>query len=266
MVLIYRAVGIVNFAQGDFLMLGGFVYYTLIQMALFSAWISLLITTLVVGVSGIVFQFVCYWPLRNAQDKAIVVSTLGASIFMREGAKLIWGATPRATKPLVAGTAKIGTAVLQWQYLIIIAIAIVVIAGIYIMLEKTQLGSIMQATAQNQYAASLMGIPVGTAIAVTFFLSMLVTGLSGALLSPVYFVTNTMGGSSGVKAFAAIVIGGFGSIPGAIIGGVFIGLVEVFGGAYISTTYKDTIVFLVLVVSLLIRPKGIFGEKTAEKS
>jgi len=266
MVLIYRAVGVVNFAQGDFLMLGGFFYYAISEAFQLNPWISLLITTLLIGLSGIVFQYISYWPLRNAQDKAVVVSTLGASIVLRELTKIIWGATPLATRPLVAGTVKVGPAVMQWQYLIIIALAIVVVAFIYILLEKTLLGNIMQATAQDQYAASLMGIPVGLAIAITFFFSMLVTGLSGVLLSPIFFVTSTMGVTSGVMAFAAVVIGGFGSIPGAIIGGLLIGLVEIFGGTYISSIYKDTIVFLVLIVSLLIRPKGIFSEKTAEKA
>lgn len=266
MVLIFRAVGIVNFAQGDFLMLGAFICFAFNQKMGMPIWLSFAITAVLIGLSGIVFQYITYWPLRNAQDKAIIVSTLGASIALREMTKLVWGSTPQTIDPLKGGIVKIAGAFLQWQYVIIIIFSALLMSLVYFLLEKTLLGNIMQATAQDKYAASLMGIPIAVAIALTFFISMLITGAGGVMLAPIFFITNTMGVLAGVKAFAAVVIGGFGSVQGAIIGGLLIGLIEVFAGTYISTTYKDTVVFAVLIISLLVRPQGLFGEKIAEKA
>jgi Branched-chain amino acid ABC-type transport system, permease components len=266
MVLIFRSVGIVNFAQGDFLMLGAFASFALSKQLGLPIWTSLIITAVLIGLSGIVFQFVTYWPLRHAQDKAIVVSTLGASIALREMCKLIWGSTPQTIDTLKSGVIQIGPATLQWQYIVIIVLSVIIMASIYILLEKTILGNIMQATAQDQYAASLMGIPIVAAIAFTFAISILITGVGGVLLAPLFSITNTMGVNAGTKAFAAVVIGGFGSVPGAVIGGLIIGITEVFGGTFISTTYKDTIVFVVLIISLMARPNGLFGEKISEKA
>ncbi len=265
-VLIFRAVGIVNFAQGDFLMLGAFVCYALSRKAGLDIWPSLAITAVLISLSGVVFQFVTYWPLRQAQDKTIIVSTLGASIAIREITKLVWGSTPQTIDPLKEGIFRMGQAALPWQYIVVIIFAALLIGGVYYLLEHTFMGNIMQATAQDKYAASLVGIPIVLAIALTFATSMFISGVSGVLLAPLFFITNTMGVVSGVKAFAAVVIGGFGSVQGAILGGLIIGITEVFAGAYISTTYKDTVVFLVLILSLLVRPQGLFGEKISEKA
>ena len=164
------------------------------------------------------------------------------------------------------GTAVIGVAAIQWQYIAIIAISAVLMLFVYVLLEKTFVGHIMQATAQDQYMASLVGIPVIVSIGMTFALSAIITGVGGGLLAPIFFLNNTMGAASGAKAFAAIVIGGFGSIPGAIIGGLIVGLVESFGGAYISTTYQLVLIYVALVIMLMFRPQGIFGDKIQEKA
>lgn len=265
-VLIYRTVGIVNFAQGDFLMLGAFLCYALNRLTGLGIWPSLAITAVLISLSGVIFQFVTYWPLRNAQDKTIIVSTLGASIAIREITKLVWGSTPQTIDPLQGGIFRLGSAALPWQYIIVIVFAIILIGFVFFLLERTFLGNIMQATAQDKYAASLVGIPIVMAIALTFATSMFISGVSGVLLAPLFFITNTMGVLAGVKAFAAVVIGGFGSVQGAILGGLIIGLTEVFAGAFVSTTYKDTVVFLVLILSLLLRPSGLFGEKISVKA
>ena len=265
MVLIFRAVGVVNFAQGDFLMLGGFVAFALNQQAGMPIGVCFGLTALLMGIIGILFQFATYWPLRKAKEKTVIVSTLGAAIALREGCRLIWGATPQTIDSFVSGTVELGSAVLQWQYIVIIGIAAVLMLAVYLLLEKTFIGNILQATAQDQRTASLMGISVVLAISVTFAISILITGLGGLLLAPVFFVTTTMGVSTGVKAFTAVIIGGFGSVQGAIIGGLIVGLTETFAGGYISTTYKDALIFVVLIVVLIVRPQGLFGEKISEK-
>ena len=137
---------------------------------------------------------------------------------------------------------------------------------VYVLLEKTFIGNIMQATAQDQYMASLTGIPVVFSIGLTFALSAMITGIGGGLLAPIFFLNNVMGATAGSKAFAAIVIGGFGSVPGAIIGGLIVGLVESFGGAYISSTYQLVLIYVVLIAILMLRPQGIFGDKIQEKA
>ena len=137
---------------------------------------------------------------------------------------------------------------------------------VYWLLEKTFIGNIMQATAQDQYMSSLVGIPVRVSIAFTFMISAMITGICGGLLAPIFMLSNTMGSSAGAKAFAAIVIGGFGSIPGAIIGGLIVGLVEQFGGAYISSTYQLVLIYVVLVFFLMFRPTGLFKSKIQEKA
>ncbi|MDF2472583.1 MAG: branched-chain amino acid transporter permease [Anaerocolumna sp.] len=266
MVLIFRSVGIMNFAQGEFLMFGGYICYMFNRIFNIPIGISLILSSLIMGVVGAIFMRTAYWPLRKAQSKAIIVSAMGASIVLKEGARIIWGSIPVSMDKVADGTAKVSTASIQWQYVAIIVIAAFLMALVYILLEKTFIGHIMQATAQDQYMASLIGIPVIVSIGLTFALSAMITGVGGGLLAPIFFLNNTMGMTSGAKAFAAIVIGGFGSVPGAIIGGLIVGLVEAFGGAYISTTYQLVLIYIVLVLVLMVRPQGIFGDRIQEKA
>lgn len=267
MVLIFRAVGVMNFAQGEFLMVGGYLCYTFNELIGLPISISLVIATLLMGVVGIIFMRLSYWPLRSAQPRAIIVSAMGASIVFKEGARLIWGSIPVSVDKVAEGTMTISSGtVIPLQYVAIIIISVVLMVGVYTLLEKTFIGNIMQATAQDQYMASLTGIPVILSISLTFALSAILTGIGGGLLAPMFFLSNVMGAASGAKAFAAIVIGGFGSVQGAVIGGLIVGLVEAFGGAYISTTYQLVLIYVVLILVLMVRPQGIFGTKIQEKA
>lgn len=267
MVLIFRTVGVMNFAQGEFLMFGGYICYTLNRLLHMPIALSLLLSSLLMGLVGIIFMRTSYWPLRNAQARAIIVSAMGASMVFKEGARLIWGSIPVTVERMAEGSITMaGGAVLQWQYIAIILISVALMALVYVLLEKTFIGHIMQATAQDQYMASLVGIPVISSIALTFALSAIITGVGGGLLAPIFFLNNTMGATAGAKAFAAIVIGGFGSVPGAVVGGLLVGLVEAFGGAYISTTYQLVLIYVMLILVLMFRPQGIFGGKIQEKA
>lgn len=266
MVLIFRSVGVMNFAQGEFLMVGGYFTYLFNRQLGLSIWLSIPLAAVLMGAVGVIFMRTSYWPLRKAQTRAIIVSAMGASIALKEGARLIWGSIPLSVDKVLPGTLRIGTAATQWQNVAIIVIAALMMFLVYVLLEKTFIGHIMQATAQDQYMASLTGIPVIFSIGMTFALSAMITGIGGALLAPMFFLTNTMGMTSGAKAFAAIVIGGFGSVPGAIIGGLIVGLVEAFGGMYISTTYQMVLIYVVLVIMLMFRPRGLFRERIQEKA
>ena len=266
MVLIFRAVGIMNFAQGDFLMVGGYLTYTFNRLVGLHISISIILASILMGLIGVFFMRSSYWPLRRAPSKAIIVSAMGASMVLKEGARLIWGSIPLTLDKVVKGTAHVGSAAIQWQNVAIIVIAACLMTLVYLLLERTFIGHIMQATAQDQYMASLNGIPVILSIGLTFGLSAIITGIGGAMIAPMFFLNNTMGVTAGAKAFAAIVIGGFGSVPGAILGGLLVGLVEAFGGAYISTTYQLVIIYVVLVIMLMFRPQGIFGNRIQEKA
>ena len=266
MVLIFRSVGVMNFAQGEFLMFGGYLCYTFNKMLGLPIALALILAAFTMIGVGILFQRFVYWPLRSAQARAIIVSAMGASIAFKEGARLIWGSIPKNADKLMTGSVNAGGAIIQNQYLAIILVASVLMVLVYILLEKTFIGNIMQATAQDQYTASLMGIPVILSISLTFGISALITGICGGLLAPMFFINTTMGATAGAKAFAAIVIGGFGSIPGAILGGLLVGLIESFGGVYISSTYQLVIIYVVLILFLMFRPQGIFGGKIQEKA
>jgi branched-chain amino acid transport system permease protein len=266
MVLIFRSVGVMNFAQGEFLMFGGYFCYTYNKILHLPIVSSLILASFSMGAVGVLFMRLSYWPLRKAQAKAIIVSAMGASIVFKEGARLVWGSMPMTMDRVIQGTTHVGNAVIQWQNVAIIGISAIIMILIYILLEKTFIGNIMQATAQDQYMASLSGVPVIVSIGLTFALSAMITGIGGGLLAPIFFLNNTMGATAGAKAFAAIVIGGFGSVQGAILGGLIVGLVESFGGAYISSTYQLVLIYIVLIAVLMFRPQGIFGEKIQEKA
>lgn len=264
-VLIWRAVAVVNFAQGEFLMLGGFGAYTLVELLHVPAGLALGICALAMGLVGLLYHFLTYWPLRRSWDITVIISTIGASIALKEMATLVWGPAPLGVEAIVPGVARFGGVAIEWQFIVTIVIAALLMGLVFVLLERTYIGHILQAAAQDQYAAALIGIPVVLATGLTFAISALITGVGGLLLAPIFFVTTTMGGVTGLKAFSAVIIGGFGSVQGAIIGGVLIGLIDTFSGAYISSTYRDAIVFLCLILALIVRPQGIFGEKIAEK-
>lgn len=266
MVLIFRAVGVMNFAQGEFLMFGGYLCYTFNQLLGWNIILSLVLASIGMGFVGVLFMRVAYWPLRGAQVRAIIVSAMGASIVFKEGARLIWGSIPVKVDKVLKAPVALPGGIIQGQYVAIIIVSVVLMLSVYLLLEKTFVGHIMQATAQDQYMASMVGVPVIFSIAMTFALSAMITGIGGGLLAPLFFLNNTMGATAGAKAFAAIVIGGFGSVPGAIIGGLIVGLVEAFGGAYISTTYQLVLIYIVLIIVLMVRPQGIFSSKIQEKA
>ncbi len=267
MVLIFRAVGVMNFAQGEFLMIGGYLCYTFNQILGLNIILSLVLASVGIGVVGVLFMRAAYWPLRKAQVRAIIVSAMGASMVFKEGARLVWGSIPVKVDKVISAPVKLfAGGIIQGQYLAIIIVAAILMFLVYMLLEKTFIGHIMQATAQDQYMASMVGVPVIFSIAVTFALSAMITGIGGGMLAPLFFLNNTMGASAGAKAFAAIVIGGFGSVPGAIVGGLIVGLIEAFGGAYISTTYQLVLIYIALILVLMIRPQGLFSGKIQEKA
>jgi branched-chain amino acid transport system permease protein len=266
-VLIYRTTNVVNFAQGDFAMLGAFGMVVLAIDLELPYGLSIVITLAALLAFGALFNLCVYYPLRNRSFLPVIISTIGASIFLENGVLAAYGPHPQSLPGMFASQGfNIGEVFFDSQYLLILAVTVAMVTLQYFFFERTLLGKKMQATSQDKEMASLLGIPVALMIMLTFVYSAMLGGLAGVLVAPILFVSVGMGSSIALKAFAASIIGGFGDVTGAIVGGLALGVVETFGAAYLSVPYKDAFAFLVLFVFLLFRPQGIFGERVAEKA
>jgi branched-chain amino acid transport system permease protein len=266
-VLLIRAANVVNFAQGEFSMLGAYAMVLLLKALGLPYLVALVLAVLLMAAFGVVFAGAVYWPLRHRGQLPVIISTIGASILLSNLVLVLYGPSPETLPGLfdVPGVL-VGPVFMDSQYLVVIVVATLLVCLQYLIFEKTLLGKKLQATSQDKEMASLLGIPVALMVLITFAYSAMLGGLAGILLAPILFVSVGMGALIALKAFAANIIGGFGSIPGAILGGVSLGIVETFGAAYISVPYKDALAFLVLLIFLMLRPQGLFGERVAEKA
>ena len=266
-VLIIRATNVVNFAQGDFAMLGAYAMVTFFTLLHLPYWLALILALVAMAVIGMIFNYGVYYPLRNRSFLPVLISTLGASIFLQNSVLAIYGPQPKPLDKLINVQGfQVGGVFLDSQYLVIVVVTVIAVAFQYFFFEHTLLGKKLQATSQDKDMARLLGIPVAWMIAITFIYSAILGGLAGILVAPVLFVSIGMGSTIALKAFAATIIGGFGDVKGAIAGGVLLGVAESFAAAYISVPYKDAFAFLLLFIFLLFRPQGIFGEKVSEKA
>ena len=266
-VLIFRATNVVNFAQGEFSMVAAFLMVIFAVDLGWPYWLSALLSLGGMAVYGVIFNLGVYYPQRHRTYLPVIISTIGASILVTNTMLALYGPQPQVLAPVFETPGfNIGPVYLDSQYLLIIAVTIVLVAFQYWFFEHTLLGKKLQATSQDKEMASLLGIPVAAMIMITFVYSALIGGLAGILVAPILFVSIQMGGTIALKAFAATIIGGFGDVAGAIIGGLALGVIETFGAAYVSVPYKDGFAFLVLVLFLVFRPQGLFGERVAEKA
>jgi branched-chain amino acid transport system permease protein len=266
LILIVKAVGVLNFAHGDLFMFGAYLAYMLTYQLNFPLWLMLPSALILFGIVGIIFMFSVYWPLRNAAwPVTITISTLGASMALKELVRFIWGPFPLKSKPIIEGSLRFGEDIsIEYQYLFIIGIGALLMLIVFMLFEKLYIGRLMQATAQDRYAAELMGIPTIIAIMATYMISITIASIGGWLAAPLFLVSQSLGSMS-LKAFAGIVVGGFGNVKGAVVGSLLIGIIEAYS-TLLTSVYKDAIVFLFLILVLLIRPQGIFGERIADKA
>jgi len=269
-VLIYRATNVVNFAQGEFCMLGAYALVFISQGARVDYFLAAAVALVLMAVLGLLFALGLYYPLRNRSFLPVIIATIGASIMFQNGALAVFGPSPEKLRPVIeagpTGGVMLGGVFFDYQYVVILGVTLVLVVTQYAFFEYTLLGKKMQATSQDKDMARLLGIPVTLMIALTFVYSTVLGGLAGMLVAPIYFVTHKMGAVLGLKAFAVTIAGGFGDVRGAIAGGLALGVIEAFGAAYVSVVYKDAFAFLLLILFLLFRPQGIFGEKVAEKA
>lgn len=264
-VLIYNASGGLNFSQGEFVMLGAFVLYTTTAMQL-PYWLSVVVTIAAVGALGWVFQKLLFYPLKDRSFLYFVIATIGFSILVRNSALILWGPNPLKVPALTSvDSVKIGSVVLSPENVAIIVVTAMLLLAQYLLFFHTDLGRRLRATAQDSQMAQLLGIYPRRMIGITFIMSGAIAGLAGILLAPIFLIDTDMGGAVLLKAFIAVVIGGFGSIPGVVVGGIAIGLIEILTAVYISSVYKDAICIAVLIVFLVAFPRGLLGEAIKER-
>ena len=259
-VLIYKATEVVNFAQGDLMMLGGFFVFTFIGLIGLDYWLGFLFAVCGMAVFGMATERVLIRPILGYPPFSIVMATIGLGYFLRSVAGMIWGTDDlRIEAPFSQGVLKIGDLVLAYDKLSVIVVTVILIAALYLFFNRTRLGTAMRATSENMLAAYYMGIPVKRVVSLVWAISAMVAGVAGVLLAPITFVHSNVGLALGLKAFPAAVLGGFGSIPGALVGGLIIGVVEAMAGFYLPQGWKDVAPYIILLLVLLLRPEGLFG-------
>lgn len=264
--LTIAAAGVVNFAYSEWVTYGGFIGVTMVHGLGLPLWPALALTVLICTAIGYVFQLVVFTPLEGKHFLTTVTATIGIAVSMQALATLIWGPYPLTLPTFFgAGVVDFGGIAIFPHNMLIIASAIVLIGGMQFVLSGTDIGLRLQATAQDPIAARLMGIPIRRMRTIAYCLSAALAGLAGFLVAPLFVVTTTMGFGLMLKGLAATIVGGWGSLKGAVLGGLIIGIAEALSAAYLSSEYKDVISFLIIIAVLLWRPRGLFPERIAEK-
>jgi branched-chain amino acid transport system permease protein len=276
--MVYGVLKLINFAHGDFFTMGSYIGYTVLVFGAaaltvqFGPWIGMLSAICVAALSltivGLLVERVAYRPVYPAGRLPAVVSALGASIFLQNTIMLIWGpryqAYPAELIPVVRFQfGQINITLLQ---IIILALSFFLMSALYYIIQRTTFGAAVRATAHDRNTASLMGINFNRVILFIFTLGPALGATAGVMVGMYYRqISFTMGWNFGLKAFTATILGGIGNLPGAMFGGLILGVLEMLGAAYISAAWKDVFVFLILILVLIFRPTGLFGEKIAEK-
>ena len=267
--MVYGIAKMLNFAHGDIIMVGGFTVFTIVSTLGGSPVVGILAAVVVCTVLGVTIEKVAYRPFRGASPLAVLITAIGVSYLLQNIALLVFGSNARQFTSVVTVPAlKLadGQLSISGVTLVTIASCIVIMVALTTFINKTKIGQAMLAVPEDKGAATLMGINVNGTIAITFAIGSALAAIAGVLLCSAYPSLSPYTGSMpGIKAFVAAVFGGIGSIPGAMIGGILLGIIENLAKAYISSQLSDAIVFSVLIIVLLVRPTGILGKKINEK-
>jgi branched-chain amino acid transport system permease protein len=269
--MIYGVIQLINFAHGEIYMLGAFFSITFIMAIGMPFYAALLLSMVCCAICGVLLDIIAYRPLRQSPRLAALITAIGMSIFLQNLAMVIWGSRP---KPFPQGAlpayfektaVSVGGVNLSWFHIFIYGMTIAMMVGLNLILKKTRWGKAMRAVAQNKTMAALAGINVNRVISQTFFMAGALGGAAGAMTGAFYNkIDPTMGYIAGVKAFAAAVLGGIGSVPGAMLGGIILGVAEAFGAGYLSSLYRDGISYGVMIVVIILIPAGLFGKVIKE--
>ncbi|WHE86161.1 branched-chain amino acid ABC transporter permease [Lachnoanaerobaculum gingivalis] len=265
--MVYGIAKMINFAHGDIIMVGAYVLYFSISVLGLPVPVALLLTVIVCSVLGVLIEKIAYKPLRKAQPLAVLITAIGMSFFLQSSSLLIFGSTPIPFQSVIPNeNIKVGPVTISSITLVTLIVTAVAMILLTLFINKTKLGSAMRAVSEDKGAAELMGINVNSTISMTFAIGSALAAVAGILyISQYQSMKPTLGALPGIKAFVAAVLGGIGSIPGAMLGGILLGLIESVSKAYISTELADAIVFGVLIVVLLFRPSGLLGKKKIVK-
>lgn len=267
--MVYGIAKMLNFAHGDVIMVGAYISFCVTSYLGLPAWVSVLAAVAVCTVLGIVIEGLAYKPLRGTPSLAVLITAIGVSYFLQNAAQLIWSSSPKnftsvvTMKPISLAEGRI---VITGEVLLTVAACILVMVGLTLFTGKTRTGKAMRAVSEDRDAAQLMGINVNRTISTTFAIGSALAAIAGVLLcSTVPTLQPTTGSMPGIRAFTAAVFGGIGSIPGAMLGGILLGIIETFSKAYLSTQFSDAIVFSGLIIILLVKPAGLLGKQIQEK-
>ncbi len=274
--MVYGIAKMLNFAHGDVIMVGGYISFCAMSYLNLPGWLSVILAMLVCTVLGIVIEGLAYKPLRSAPSLAVLITAIGVSYFLQNSALLIWSATPKVYSPIIPTTNAQGVSnalqlfdgqlSISYISLLTMASCIIIMIALTLFTGKTKMGKAMRACSEDKGAAQLMGINVNATISITFAIGSALAAIAGVLLCSSYpTLMPTTGSMPGIKAFTAAVFGGIGSIPGAFLGGLLLGVIEAMAKAYISTNVANSIVFAVLIIVLLVKPAGLLGKYVPEK-
>ena len=265
--MVYGIAKMLNFAHGDIIMIGGYVSFCSMYYLNLPPIVATLLAVIACTVLGIVIERLAYAPLRSAPSLAVLITAIGVSYFLQNSALLIWKAAAKTYPPVVTGAVQLfnGQLTISYISLLTIAACVVIMLALTTFVSKSKMGKAMRACSEDKSAAQLMGIDVNTTISMTFAIGSALAAVAGVLFCSSYpNLMPTTGSLPGIKAFTAAVFGGIGSIPGALLGGILLGIIEIFAKAF-NTNISDAVVFLVLIVVLLVKPDGLLGKHVSEK-
>ena len=267
--MVYGIAKMLNFAHGDVIMVGAYICFFAVSRYSLPPLLGVIAAMAVCTVLGVIVERLAYKPLRSAPSLAVLITAIGVSYFLQNGAQLLWTPNPKVFSSVV-GTNRLalfgGQLTVSYVTLVTIASCVVIMVALTWFTGKTKTGKAMRACSEDKGAAQLMGINVNSTISVTFAIGSALAAVAGVLLCSAYpTLVPTTGSMPGIKAFTAAVFGGIGSIPGAMLGGILLGVIEIFSKAYISTQLSDAVVFAVLIIVLLVKPAGLLGKQVREK-
>lgn len=265
--MVYGIIKLLNFAHGDVYMVGAFVGYFIISNFNLGFFPTLVMTMLITGVIGVIIYQIAYRPLRNSTRIASLITAIGMSYLLQNGMIYFAGPQTRSFPQIIENKMfNLGPVNISTMQLLMLVTTISLMIALQLIVQQTKLGKAMRAVSNDPEAAQLMGINTNLVISFTFFLGSMLAGAGGMLVGMYYnTITPTMGAGPGLKAFIAAVVGGIGSIPGAMIGGYLIGMTEVMISAFGNSMIRDAVVYLILIIILLVRPNGILGKFEPEK-
>jgi len=266
LLFIFNAARIVNFAQGQLLMIGAFLAVTTVVDSELPPPLAYGVTLAAMAIVGLVFMVITYAPLRGLPAPLVILTTSAMGLVIENLALIIWGPLPRSLPtPLRIPPLRLEGIIISSHVIFIFIVTAVLLVLQWLFLTKTSFGVAMQATSQDLQMARLVGIKVQRTVAAAFILGTVLAGVAGILVAPIFLAEPALGGMLGLKAFVVSVIGGFGSLPGAVLGGLTLGVVEGLAARYISSDFRDAYAFVILMLVLFLRPRGIFGEKISER-